>query len=423
MSGLALTHAPPRWRPLRFLLTAPLWGMAAGGLLLAQPDALVAGRWAPSTVVLVHLFTLGVLGNAMLGSLLQFVPVAAATTVPGARWAPLVHLALNLGLLLLALGLYRSHALLLPASALLAAALLGVALPVLPALLRAGSQRLLRAGIGAALLALLATVILGVLATAVLGGQWELPLERLVDAHALLGLVGWMLCLLAAVGSMTVPMFQGTEQVPAQALRAWLAGTLVLLLATVAARLAGAPAAVLAPAAAVPSVTFAAAILWLQSRAPYRRNLPLVRFWRAGAVALALAGLAAAAASISALDDTSERLAILAALLAIAVGIPLLVNGMLLEITGFITWIALRGRCPRGVRIPATGRLLPDPDKRAALLAHLLAAALLVAALAWPPLAPVAGLGLILAYGISAACMLRCLRRAADFARDHGQPR
>ena len=70
MSGLALSRAPPAPRPLRFLLASPLWGVVAGAVLAAAPDALSGGRWAPAAVALVHLFTLGVLGNAMLGSLL-----------------------------------------------------------------------------------------------------------------------------------------------------------------------------------------------------------------------------------------------------------------------------------------------------------------------------------------------------------------
>ncbi|KAF1693122.1 hypothetical protein [Pseudoxanthomonas koreensis] len=424
MSGLALTHAPPSARPLRFLLTAPLWGVVAGVLLVFDGDALALGRWAPPAVVLVHLFTLGVLGNAMLGSLLQFLPVAAATPLPGARvLAPLAHAALNLGLLLFAVGLYRSHALLAPASLLLAGALLAVVLPPLPALLRRGAGRLLRAGIGVALLALLATVALGVLAAAVLGGRIALPLDRVVDAHAMLGAGGWMLCLLGAVASTTLPMFQGTVAVPPRVLRAWLAATAVLLVAGVTARLAGAAPLWPALALALPAATFALAVLWLQWRAPHRRNPALLRFWRAGSIALLLAGLALCTAAAGGGTGTGPRAGMFAGLFALGIGVPLLVNGMLLEITSFITWVALRGRCPRGVRILAVGRLLPDEDKHLALCAHLAAAVLLVLAVAWPPLAMLAGILLAVASATSIGCMLRCLHRARAFALEHGAPR
>ena len=217
MSALALAGAPPATRPLRFLLTSPLWGVLAGLMLLLDPLVL-GGRWAPPAVALVHVFTLGVLGNAMLGSLLQFLPVAAATPIPGAALAPWLHACLNAGLALLVAGLYHWPALLAPASVLLAAALLGIAVPTVPTLLRAGSQRLLRAGIGLALAMLTGTVLLGMLAAAVLGGHLVLPLDRLADGHASFGLGGWILLLLGTVGATTVPMFQGTVSVPPRAL-------------------------------------------------------------------------------------------------------------------------------------------------------------------------------------------------------------
>ena len=107
-------------------------------------------------------------------------------------------------------------------------------------------------------------------------------------------------------------------------------------------------------------------------------------------------------------------------MLGIGIGLPLLVNGMLLEIVAFITWVALRGRCPRGVRIPPVGRLLPDAEKHAVLLAHLGSALLLASAVAWPALRPAAGLALLASYALQLACLLRCLRRAEDFGRTHG---
>lgn len=419
MTGLALSRAPPAPVPLRFLLASPLWGVVAGVVLAWQPGALGSGRWAPTTVVLVHLFTLGVLGNAMLGSLLQFLPVAAGIAPPSARLAPIAHVALNLGLPVFVAALLSSHALLLPASLLLAASLLLVVVPPLPALLRAGAQRLLRLGIGGALLALLATIALGVLAALVLGGRVALPLDRVVDAHATLGAGGWMLGLLAGVGSVTVPMFQGTLPVPTRAFAAWLVLALGLPVAGGLARLAGAPALFAALSLALPAVAFTAAWLWLQWRAPHRRNPALVRFWCAGSVALALAGIAACAAAAGALGLATA----LAGMLGLGIGVPLLVTGMLLEITAFITWIALRGRCPRGVRIPAVGRLVTDGEKHAVLCAHLAAAGLLLVALAWPSFARVAGIALAIAYAGSALCQWRCLQRARAFARQHGEPR
>src|SRR5690606_32558904 len=278
---------------------------------------------------------------------------------------------------------------------------LGWGLRTLTVGLRLCAERMRRAGLGAALLALCATVGLGVLAVAVLGGRSVLPLDRLADAHGSLGMGGWVLGLLATVGAITVPMFQGTTAVPPRALHAWLLATFILLPAAAVARLCGAPPMLPALAMALPTLAFAGAVLWLQWRAPHRRNFALVRFWRAGCIALALAALAACAAAAGA------PVAMLAGVLGIGIGVPLLVNGMLLEVVAFITWIDLRGRCPRGVRIPAVGRLIPDPDKHAALLTHLAASAALLAATLWPPLALAAGLALAAAYTVTALCLLR----------------
>ncbi|WP_051412501.1 hypothetical protein [Pseudoxanthomonas sp. J35] len=415
MSGLAFTHAPPAARPLRFLLAAPAWGVVAGLMLALDPHAL-AGRWSPSTIALVHVLTLGVLGNAMLGSLLQFLPVAASTPVRGARWLPLAHAALNLGLVLFVLAFHGLHALLLPAALLLAAALALVLVPPLPDLFRRGPQRLLRAGIGAALVALAATALLGVVAAGLLRGHGALPLDQVVDAHAMSG-GGWVLGLLAAVGSVTVPMFHGTPQLAPRVQRAWTLAAVALPVAAATARLCGAPAAVVALALALQAGAFACAVLWLQWHAPHRRNPGLVRFWAVGCIALLLAALAACAtvAGVPGLEPATATL--LAGVLALGIGVPLLATGMLLEIVAFIAWVDLRGRCPRGMRIPAVGRLQPEQAKRRALLAHLFAAVLLGLAVPVQALAVPAGIALAGAHALSLASLLRCLWRARDFLR------
>ncbi|TWH14967.1 MULTISPECIES: hypothetical protein [Pseudoxanthomonas] len=415
MSGLAFASAPPAARPLRFLLCAPAWGVVAGTLLVADPHLLDGGRWSPPVVALVHVFTLGVLGNAMLGSLLQFLPVAAGTPVRAGRLLPLAHAALNLGLVLFVLALYRWPAVLPAAATLLAASLLPVLAPPLPALLRQGTQRLLRAGIGAALLALAATALLGVVATAVLRGYLMLPLDQVVDAHAMLGGGGWLLGLLAAVGGVTVPMFQGTAQVAPRAQRAWTLAAVVLPLAAAVARLLGMPATVVTLALALQAGVLAAAVLRLQWHAPHRRNPALVRFWCAGCIALCLAAAAACAGAAGAPGLEAPAWAMLAGVLGLGVGAPLLVTGMLLEIVAFIAWVDLRGRCPRGMRIPAVGRLQPEEDKRRVLALHLVAALLLPAAFLGPLATLAAGLALSAAHAATALCLLRCLRRARHF--------
>ena len=89
---LSFDQAPPLAVPPRFFLTAPLFLMLAGFLLLWQGEAALASRWAPATVALVHLFTVGFLLQVMLGALFQLLPVAVGARIKNPRSiARIVH--------------------------------------------------------------------------------------------------------------------------------------------------------------------------------------------------------------------------------------------------------------------------------------------------------------------------------------------
>lgn len=409
MSGLAFAQAPPPGQPLRFLLSSLAWGVAAGAWLLWSGEFALLTRWAPHTLVLVHLFTLGVLGNAMLGSLIQFLPVAAGSPLPRPGLAPWLHAAFNGGLLLLVPALMFPHPLLTgAASLLLAPSLLLFALGGLIAVARGTGARAARFGIGVALASLLVTASLGLAGLAILSGRIALPLDRIANLHAAFGLAGWTLALLGAVASITLPMLQGTRRIPAGWLLIWL-GVLVAGLGAAGWRaLADVP---IHPARvlALPALVFCLAIPILQSHAPHPRNPVLRRFWLAGCTALAAACLATLA------PELSPRAMLAIGALVIAVGLPLLVLGMLLEIVGFLAWIELRRRHLRGVRVPGVDRLLEDAHKQWLLYAHLAAGGLLLAATVDPALARPAGAALVLAWGASGGVILRCWRGALRF--------
>jgi hypothetical protein len=107
MARLTIERAPAPALPRRFLLCMPWWGMLAGVLLIVDGDALLRSRWNPATLALVHVFTLGVLGNAMFGSVLQFLPAAAGVRVRGLGWGRWLHGLFNLGSALLVVGLHQ----------------------------------------------------------------------------------------------------------------------------------------------------------------------------------------------------------------------------------------------------------------------------------------------------------------------------
>lgn len=412
MTALAIERAPPPARPLRFLLTTPLWGVLAGGLLLAHGEAALLSRWSPVTVALVHVFTLGVLGNAMLGSLLQFLPVVTGVRIAGARLVPALHALYNLGVGTLVLGLSVGwYGLLLPASALLAVTLGGFALAALAGLRAGAALRPVRAGIATAVLFLLVTVAIGVALAGTLAGQWSVALMRWTDIHAAFGVLGWVVLLTASVGSVTLPMLQGTAPVPRAAFAAWLLVMALALIAGAALRVLelGGPAAPLL--AMAPVLPFALAALGLQARAPYRRNPTLLRFWSTGLCALAAAVLLLVAAPVL----PGPRLAMLVGALVVAIALPWLMLGMLLEIVAFLGWIGLHRECGRGVRLPGVHALLPERDKTRVLALHGVAGSLLLLAVLSPRpwLAALTGLALALAYAAT-WLVLRGVRRRTD---------
>jgi hypothetical protein len=377
MTHLALDAAPATALPRRFLETAPVWGAFAGVLLLSAGSAALHTRWHPATLAATHAFTLGVFGNLLFGSLLQFLPAAAGARVRGGRHAALLlHALLNLGTLLLVAALYGApRVLFAPASVLLFGAFMLFAAMTLPGLLAARGQRLLRGGLGVAVAAALVTAAFGVGIALTLAGWIALPwsLPALVDVHAMCGLLGWVLASLMLVGRVVMPMFQGAATLPAAAAAAWLGGVVIALPLAAGARLVrddGTAPGLLVAAAAI---AFGFGVLCLQARSTHRRNPPLRAFWRAGALALIAATLALPVGD-----------GLLAGVLAIGVALPLLTCGMQLEIAAFLGWIDLHRRCGRGTRLPSVQRLLPDADRWRVLVSFLAVAVLLPAAVQWP---------------------------------------
>ena len=421
MSGLDFAQAPPPARPMRWLLSVPVWGMAAGGYLLVFGGLALTSRWWPHTVALVHLFTLGVLGNAMLGSLLQFLPVAAGTPMPLQRSAAWLHAAFNLGLAVFVVSMTATHRTgLAVASVMLAVPILAFAAAALPGLLARGAQQVLRSGMAMAVTALAITAVAGALLVAILRGEAPLPLESIADAHATIGLLGAVLGLMAAVGSVTLPMLQGTARVPERWLGGWIALTVVSLAVGVALRIWSGQQPPLVVSALLPALLFVGASLWCPLRPQAHRNRPLVWSWRLGTLAVGAACIIVLAGTVTPLTPAAV---ILGGALGIAIGLPMMVSGMMLEIMGFLAWIGLRRDCPRGMRVPGVGTLMAGRDKWAVLATHLLAAVALVGAALNPALlARPAGAMLMLAWAAVLGTQLRGLARARSFRREMPAP-
>ena len=103
--GLAYEDTPPLSAPLRFFLTAPVFGLIAG-LVLIFDGELLGSRWTPGALAVVHLIAAGFMLQVMLGALLQILPVVAGAAFPAPlRVAGVTHVLLGLGAASLAFGL------------------------------------------------------------------------------------------------------------------------------------------------------------------------------------------------------------------------------------------------------------------------------------------------------------------------------
>ncbi len=418
-AGLAFEQAPPFTLPLRFFLTAPLFLFAAGVQLVLTPEAL-ASRWAPQTLALTHLITLGFLGMTMLGALTQMLPVVAGTPIRAPRAvAWFTYVPFTLGGSALVLGFLGAG----PLAFMTALLLLGGGLAVFAAAAAASLARAAHSdtvnGMRLALAGLVLTACLGIALAMPRAGWAELPpMWAHVDAHAALGLLGWVLLLVIGIAYQVVPMFQLTPPYPPW-LRRGLAVTMAILLALHAAAPALHPAvAVFVQAGLAAAVLgFALATLHLQVRR--RRKLADVTldFWRIGMASLAgCVALWFAAQLWPAWAAHPAYPLLLGVLFLLGFAISV-VCGMLYKIVPFLAWFHLQAQLQaRAGSIPTMKDMIDPRHQRWQWRLHVAACGLLALAVFRPAATPLAGATLAL----SAAALWLNLFQAVRRFRAHG---
>jgi hypothetical protein len=397
---------PPPWVPLRFLLTAPWFGMAAGLLLAWSGPHALASRWSPATLALTHLLTLGVLTMTMLGALLQMLPVVAGLRPGGPGWAPAaLWLALCGGTLGLAAGLgLSSPAWLGAGGALLACALVLALLTAGRALAGQADQAALAMakGMRAALVALVLAGSAGLALVAALSGRLALDVLAVVDAHAALGLAGWVGMLVLAAALQVLPMFQSAQPYHEGFARTAPALALLGLVVWSGTRLYGMPGGWVAGAMTAGVLAWFAGATLRALRSRKRSPDTLTRSWQ-----LALAALLAACALWAWPGEVPHKEWLLGVLFIGGFALTI-VNGMLYKIVGFLLWYHQQAGGADPATVIKIGQLLPDSRARRQLLLHGAAvAALLAALLAWPLAARWSGVLLFLSQGLAACDFLR----------------
>jgi hypothetical protein len=399
---LSFEQAPPIAAPFRFFLTAPLFAILAGMLLLWSGPELLASRWTPSALALTHLITVGFMLQVMLGAMIQILPVVAgANMARPLLMSSLVHAAIVPGALLLTAGLLTSQPLALQLAVLLLgigiALFLGAAGHALPGV--RSTNPTIR-GLQLALIGLGVTAGLGMLLAVARDGSYGLPVLLLTAIHLGWGLVGWGVVLLAAVALVVVPMFQITPPFPAWFARVFSWAVLsVLSLWSIA---VGAgwpwPSAFLADAVVLTAAVFAALTLQVQRRSKRARFDASQHYWRLAMLSvLAACALWFAADSLPVVAERQEW-PLLCGVLALLGGFMSVMIGMLYKIVPFLVWLHLQNLGDGRLMAPNMNKVIATRQMDRQLYAHVVSLALLLAAVIWPEwFTYPAGLALVLA--------------------------
>lgn len=405
---LSYDDMPSLHVPLRFHLTAPLFGLLAAALLFWEGSDAFVTRWSAGSLGATHLLTLGFIAMTMIGSLFQVVPVLGGRAIPGGRFlAPLVHVSLSAGVVALSLSLVRPSRV----WSLLAIVLLGAAfLAFVPALgwrvmrIRGGGVSMF--AIRFAALALAVTVALGIyLALGRTYAGLGIVYRGWTHVHVAWGLFGWVPLLVMGVSYQVVPMFHVAPEFDPRLARGV---PVVVFTSLVLLSHARHPllVAVVAGCLGAALIVYAGSALRVLSERRRRRRDAVIGFWT-----LALLSLALGAASfflgvvipngVPLLSDARAPL-LLGAVMVIGFACSVII-GMLHKIVPFLVFLHLQrasaGNLDAMRLVPSMNEVISDGAASWQLRLHLATYLAVCAALVWPPLARVAALLLALDFG------------------------
>lgn len=393
-ANLSLDQAPPISIPFRFFLTAPLFGLAAAGMLLIYGPDLFLTRWSSMTLSLTHLLTLGMLAMVMCGALLQMLPVLAGSSVPKVvAVGSICHLMITLGTVMLVFA-FLSGSVVGDAIALvmIGGGIILFFVAVIIALWRVKNVNATVIAIRLAIVSLLITLLLGLLlGSGVLGTMGFGNIASLVDVHLGWGIFGWIGLLLIGISYQVVPMFQVTPEYPSR-LRQLLAPALFIGMLIWTALMLGEIFGAVNDI--VPKVWMffllsgfvLYAVVTVRLQLQRKRRIPDITmlFWRTGMLLVPVCALIWIAGNLSpAIGHNPKFNLLLGVSLLLGVGMSV-INGMLYKIVPFLSWFHLQNRqmslmCMT-VKVPNMKEFIPD--KAARLQFHLFLLALLAALLA-----------------------------------------
>jgi len=387
--GLAMEQAPPISVPLRFFLSAPLFGVVAATVLIISGPGILSMRWTPATLALTHLVTLGFITMTMMGALLQMMPVIAGSPTWRPRLASaVIHSLLCLGVAALGGGLWLDHAGLMQfALLMLAMALIFFLATMTLSLVRSRVHSSTVSGMRLAVFSLAITLAFGL----GIGAEhiWQFQthvVHSWTNVHLAWALIGWVGLLILSIAYEVVPMFQLTPPYPVWMQR-WLSKAMlaVLILWTGACLVAmpGWILTLLGLCMAAMFICFATTTLYLQYHRRRRANITL-NFWRIGMFSLLASVFLWISGRFLPVLNSWPHYDLLLGTTYIAGFAVSVINGMLYKIVPFLVWFHLQSRHRHQAGLPTVKEIIPDRRAYHQMLVHLSALLLLSAAVIWP---------------------------------------
>ncbi|MEA1914324.1 MAG: hypothetical protein U9N30_03315 [Campylobacterota bacterium] len=215
--GLSTDQAPPISVPFRFFIMAPIFGMIMSVIMFIYPLEEIFNQYSAVTIGLVHLFTLGILAQMIMGALQQMLPVLAGAVVKKPMlFANIVHLPLSFGTLSLSAGFILSSKIyLIIGSALLSIAFAVFFFVVIKLLFKVKYLTTTVNAMKIFSLAGLITVLLGLyLAGQHISGNINAYHYIFVDTHIAFGMFGFAVILIMGVAFQVIPMFYVARDFP-----------------------------------------------------------------------------------------------------------------------------------------------------------------------------------------------------------------
>ncbi len=293
-NGLSLQQAPPISVVLRFFLVGSIFGIVEG-IAIASLGADITIPFGKESLIVVHIFTLGIMLSFMLGALFQMLPVIGGVVLKEPELLAIrTQYPMLAGTISLLLAFeYGYDALFILAVILLTVAITPALLMMLKALIAIRSHSASSAGMGWALASLSAVLFLGILLALVRAGILQTGgYTELRSGHISFGLFGWIATLIVSISFQVIEMFYVTPPYPRPVSR------YLPFMITVSAFIGAALSFFYEPAsklfeAILSTMTAIYAIVTLLRLSQRKRPLAdaTVWFWRVGATSLLLFSL------------------------------------------------------------------------------------------------------------------------------------